>query len=364
MAKRKYWIGLGAAMMVVVTAALVVLIVTLLSGTDETREGMKEVNGVALGPQAREIYQEVKDNARDDQAGDVHAALKNEAPPSSPLFQDPVAQAEATIRAQEEAIEGTRGPDEVEDPQTLAEPEQRGCRSGPFVGNKSSRNGARPSMGIAHRTVSHNVPGWGDVNAIVSWFNNSRSQASSTYVIDAEGNCAYIVNEAFKPWTQGFFNPWSISIEFIHYGNTSAEKWTDKQIRKGALVFADASKRWGIPRKLVNPSGCNVVAGFSDHDRLECGNSHTDVGSTFPMKKFVSLINYYAWPSCTVRNVKKRLNAALNPARPLVISNTFTARAKRFVVRFQNRKGLVADGVVRSSTGWALHLRGCNGSIR
>jgi hypothetical protein len=234
-----------------------------------------------------------------------HANLRDELPPA--LEHDPVAAAEAAIAAQEAAMAGTSGPDEVSDPRTLAEPEQRGCRSGPWVQNRDSRNGARPAMAQAHLTVSKNRPGWTDVDAIAAWFNNPRSQASSHYIVDAEGNCAYIVNEAYKAWTQGWFNPWSISIEFVHFSTTDpSEPWTEAQLRKGALVMADVSRRWGIPIRLVNPEGCNVSAGITDHDRLECQNTHVDVGTregclfgcadsgvhrgTFPMTKFLAYV--------------------------------------------------------------------------
>lgn len=189
----------------------------------------------------------------------------------------------------------------------LATPSQRGCITDLIQTNFSSRAGTRPKMLVGHLTVSRNSAGWGDVNAIRSWFNQSRAQASSNYIIDAEGNCKYIVPETAKAWTQGAANPVSISIEFIHFSTTNPdEKWTEAQLRKGALVFADASKRWGIPIRLVNPSGCTWPAGVTDHDRLECGNSHVDVGTresgsgvhvgTFPMTKFISYVKAAAEP--------------------------------------------------------------------
>jgi N-acetyl-anhydromuramyl-L-alanine amidase AmpD len=331
---------------------------------NEHRPQVKVVFGQTLGEKAQQSYNSLEANANDKQADDVHVALKNEAPPGSPLFQDPEAQAKALLRAQEEAKVGTSGPDEVEDPQTMAEPSQRGCRSGPWVVNKSSRNGTRPALLVAHYTVSRNIAGWGDVNAIVAWFNNTRSQASSNYVIDAEGNCAYIVNEAYKAWTQGFQNPWSISIEFVHFANVASEPWPAAQIRKGARVFADASKRWGIPVRLVNPNECNIIAGITDHDRLECGNTHVDVGSQFPMKRFVELTRYYTWPTCTVRHVKRRLNVMARPNPLLALNDKYGTRAKRVMRRFQRNHELEPTAIVNSPTGWALHLQGCNGSIR
>jgi hypothetical protein len=186
-------------------------------------------------------------------------------------------------------------------PDSLAPASQRGCVTKFLPTNFSSRNGALPKMLLAHLTVSRNVAGTGDVNGIWNFFARDATDASSNYIIDAEGNCIYAVAEDAKAWTQGSFNPTSISIEFIHFSTTDPnEKWTDAQLKKGAMVFADASKRHGIPIRLVNPSGCTTISGVTDHDRLECGNSHVDVGTqetgdgvhrgTFPMTKFINLI--------------------------------------------------------------------------
>lgn len=227
----------------------------------------------------------------------AHAALSSEVPAGTMIARDPQARAVAIADSQDAAEETTSGPDEVADPRTLAAPFQRGCKTSP-VRNHSSRNGARPALLVAHYTVSPNRPGWDDVDGIVSYFDQSRSQASSSYVIDFEGNCAYIVSEATKPWTQGFFNPWSISIEFIATGTERV--WPEAALRKGALVFADAAKRWGIPIQPAVTSGCKIVrAGITDHDALGCGNNHTDVKPHFPMAKFVRYVQEAAGPTPT-----------------------------------------------------------------
>lgn len=171
---------------------------------------------------------------------------------------------------------------------------QEGCQDRRNVVNHSFRSGVVPRILVAHYTVSPNVDGWGDVNAIVNYFNRAEIDASSTYIIDFEGNCAYIVDEDLKPWTQGFFNPWSISIEFIATGSESKKEWKTKGragLKKAAKVFADASLRWNIPIRIVNPEGCGTPPkGLTDHDRLECGNFHTDVKPAFPMRLFKQMI--------------------------------------------------------------------------
>jgi hypothetical protein len=179
----------------------------------------------------------------------------------------------------------------------LAAPSQAGCTTQFLSTNYSSRGGALPRILVAHYTVSSNVTGWGDVDAIRNYFNRSSVGASSTYLIDWEGNCKYIVNETMKPWTQTVFNPYSISIEFIARGNESTQWWLDgKGLKVGARVFADAAKRWDIPIRWVDPSGCGVpVKGITDHNALEC-NSHTDVKPNFPMARFIRMVQAAAAP--------------------------------------------------------------------
>lgn len=95
-----------------------------------------------------------------------------------------------------------------------------GCRT-VFVNNQSSREGTRPIWIVLHYTVSGNRPGWSDVNAIVALFNNPDSQASSHFVIDGEGNCAYIVPIEAKSWTEAAGNRLSVGIEVINSGRES-----------------------------------------------------------------------------------------------------------------------------------------------
>lgn len=179
----------------------------------------------------------------------------------------------------------------------LASPRQDGCTTDFLTTNFSSRGGAAPRILVAHYTVSRNSTGWGDVDAIRNYFNRSSTGASSTYLIDWEGNCKYIVNETMKPWTQTVFNPYSISIEFIAMGSESTSWWLDgKGLKVGAKVFADAAQRWDIPIRWVDPNGCGVpVKGITDHNALEC-NSHTDVRPNFPMPRFVQMVKDAAAP--------------------------------------------------------------------
>lgn len=159
----------------------------------------------------------------------------------------------------------------------LAAPEQQGCRS-TFVQNASSRRGVRPRLWVLHYTVSANRPGWSDVDAIVSLFNRPSFAASSHYVIDSEGHCAYIVREVDKSWTEATFNPVGISVEVI--ANGSEGRYLARAgLQKLAQVISDSAKRWDIPIRQGATSGCTVTrSGIVDHQSLgSCGGGHADI---------------------------------------------------------------------------------------
>lgn len=164
----------------------------------------------------------------------------------------------------------------------LAAPTERGCVSS-FVRNYSSRRGVRPRLIVIHWTGSINTPGVGDVNAIVSWFNQDRSQASSTYIVDADGLCSYTVRESDKAWTQALANSVSLSIEVVNSGGPNEGfpyLVRTAGLRKLGQVVGDMARRWQIPLRHGVTSGCRVVsAGIIDHKSLgACGGGHPDIG--------------------------------------------------------------------------------------
>ncbi len=146
-----------------------------------------------------------------------------------------------------------------------------------FVRNQSSRNGVRPQHQTLHYTVSTNRPGWDDVWAIVNYFNGP-SGASSNFVIDAEGHCAYIVPIESKPWTQAAANPFAISYEIIAYGNEQVylEEAGYEKLRH---VMQQVSARTGIPMRRGATSGCTPTkTGIVQHyDYGICGGGHHDI---------------------------------------------------------------------------------------
>lgn len=115
-----------------------------------------------------------------------------------------------------------------------------------FVVNQSSRRGVRPRQFWVHYTASPNRPGWGDVNAIVALFNRPSFQASSHFVIDNEGHCAYIVPIENKAWTQAGANLLGVNVEYINSGSEGryCAPAGCAKLRKVAL---EVRRRTGIP---------------------------------------------------------------------------------------------------------------------
>lgn len=152
-----------------------------------------------------------------------------------------------------------------------------GCRTS-FVRNQSSRRGVRPTLQVDHYTVSPNVKGWADVNAVVALFNRASSQASSHFVIDAEGNCAYIVPIEAKSWTEAGGNSFSVGYEIIATGREKVYL-PPAGLRKLAAVQKEVARRIGIPMRQGAVSSCSPTrSGIVQHkDFGICGGGHVDV---------------------------------------------------------------------------------------
>lgn len=225
-----------------------------------------------------------------------------------------------------------------------AAPEQAGCRS-TFVRNRSSRRGVRPRLFVLHYTVSPNRPGWSDVNAITSLFDTPSFQASSNYIVDREGHCAYIVRESDKAWTQAAFNPVSISVEVINTGRENSYAGT-AGLAKLARVVSDSAGRWQIPLRRGQVSGCTVVAGgIVDHEQLGgCGGNHGDITPFSAAAVIAAARAYRASTSITAvdRRTCAKLNAWRRRGRP---------GGHQVVVNVRRRQALERRGVTCTSKG-------------
>lgn len=151
--------------------------------------------------------------------------------------------------------------------------------------NRASYGGRKAhSFGTAlHYTVGANIPGWADVLGARSYLNNVGLSASD--IMDFEGHCLHTVPYAFNPYTQGFFNQFYDSIEIIATGKESRAQWLAAPIFKDKILakyLYSRLKARGVPIRFVDPVGCTPLAGYTDHDHLECGNDHIDVSPAFP----------------------------------------------------------------------------------
>jgi hypothetical protein len=160
-----------------------------------------------------------------------------------------------------------------------------------FVGNQSSRRGVRPQLQVLHYTVSPNVIGWADVNAVVGLFSRFSSQASSNFVIDGEGHCAYIVPIEAKAWTQAAGNPFSVSYEIINSGRESEYLATAGYARLRD-VMNQVALRTGIPMRRGAVVGCVPTrTGIVQHkDFGICGGGHVDI-SPFNADQVIKILS-------------------------------------------------------------------------
>lgn len=166
-----------------------------------------------------------------------------------------------------------------------------------IVCNRSDRTGVPVSLIVLHSTESHDRPGSRDVEAVIGWFDNPQSQASSHLVIDKDGITARCVDDRQKAWTCAAFNSASLNIEQIGWSSSSRRKWImrDKQLKQVAKFIAFWSKKYGIPVERGAVSGRSVVkAGVVMHSELgEAGGNHGDPGKGYPIDKVIRYAKFY-----------------------------------------------------------------------
>lgn len=198
-----------------------------------------------------------------------------------------------------------------------------------YVVNQSPLSGARSGVAL-HFTVS----GPGSLQAIWRLFNTPSFGASSNYGIELDGECEIWVAISRKGWAQGAFNSAYISIEIVT-NDLSRQAWlASRIIHDGILasLVADLLRRTGAPPVLVDPVGCAAKAGVTDHSRLECGNTHWDVGPHFPWDVFMAQVRaaYNGFPPvCDAKCKRIRHQRAVVRHRVARHDETHaTARAK------------------------------------
>ncbi len=269
--------------------------------------------------------------------------LKDETPPGVPRIE----------RLKGEEIERRR--ERQLDPGPLGGAQNYSCRK-VRPGPSSSRGGRRVLSVKLHYTVSPNLPGTRDLYGVDIYF--KRSGAGSAHrIVDFEGNCIETVPPSQKAWTQGNFNPTSYSYEIIATGRESRAQWLgSKLIKRGILaaMVRDDIQRFGLRRRLVDPAGCADQIGYTDHNRLECGNNHTDVAPAFPWDVFNRQVTQgtSASTGCASKRTKqiadkldlhrKRRNAAPRSSERWRAENAHVASWER--TARGRRAGLVVQG--------------------
>lgn len=165
-----------------------------------------------------------------------------------------------------------------------------------IVRNQSSRNGVTPRLIVVHSTEGNNIPhSISDLVALGNWFDNPNAQASSHVGVDSDGYSAQFVHDERKAWTQAYFNPWSLSIEFV--GKAEYRDETVEMYRKGAMYIAYWNKKYSIPirKGSVSKDGRITRTGVVRHSDLgSLGGNHHDPGREFDLARINDMARFFA----------------------------------------------------------------------
>lgn len=158
--------------------------------------------------------------------------------------------------------------------------------------NRSERGGAHPTLIVIHATVSHNVPGLSDLEAIANLFANPSFDASSHVCTDNEGHSARFVRDEHKAWHCAGFNRVSLGIEQVIMAD--GKELTRDLYRETARWVARWSLKYGIPIRKGSVSGGTVTrAGVVRHSELGAiGGGHADPGP-YDMAAMLHLAKFY-----------------------------------------------------------------------
>lgn len=208
---------------------------------------------------------------------EIHEDAKDETPPGITRQEVEAGDQRSAELAEDELV----APREPAGAQTV------NCSSHPVV-NQSTLSARRVGVAL-HFTVSP----FGSLPGVERLFNTPSFAASSNYGFDPVSlECRRWVPEDRKAWAQGAFNSAYVSIEIATFDLTRAQWLATPMFKTGRLaaLVREISLRVGSPLRLVNPEGCIALAGITDHSRLECGNTHWDVGPGFPWDVFMKQV--------------------------------------------------------------------------
>lgn len=262
---------------------------------------------------------------------DLHEDMKDETPPGV----DPEV-IEAGAEKTEELADET-----LDTPIAPAGAQAYSCPNH-FVVNQSPLSGPRVGTAL-HFTVSDP----GSINAIWRLFNTPAFGASSNFGIELSGECQTWVPRNRKAWAQGAANSAYFSIEIVTKDLT-ATQWRNAPIIKNGILAGlvrDLNRSVGAPLRKVDPVGCAWTPGIVDHDSLECGNTHWDVGRNFPWPLFIRQVNRGVKPTCgtNCKALKKRharvhVTIQKERCRPLGKTKREICRTARMKEQVQHQK--------------------------
>jgi hypothetical protein len=199
-------------------------------------------------------------------------------------------------------------------------------------------------------------------------FANAGRKASSNFIIDTEGHCAYAVPIEGKAWTQAGGNPFAISYEIIAYGNESdylgPAGWA-----KLRSVQRQVAARTGIPLRRGAVSGCVPTrSGIVEHrDGGLCWGGHVDI-TPFSIDRAVKKV---VEPTSRLTKRERLVVAKRCQLRRAVVAapkgsakrrlRLVESRAARAVVRGQMQRLTVAKR--RSDRPWSSPAPGRGGAV-
>jgi hypothetical protein len=132
-----------------------------------------------------------------------------------------------------------------------------------------------------HYTVSRNVTGRADMNALTGYASDPSNGASWHFLIDAEGHCYYSVPVSAKAWTIAGLNSQTVNIEVVSMGD---ERWYyaggGPGFAKVRRVVRRIAQLYSIPlRHALTDGHCNVTrTGIGTHwEGGPCSGGHSDI---------------------------------------------------------------------------------------
>ena len=314
------WPLLAAIALIALLALVALLVLSRGSDGDEKVAIPVKVPGpdvTVVADKDQELEPGEQAEARD--AGiDLHEDAKDETPPGV---------SKETLEAGKEATE------ELVEKEAL-KPERPGgaqnyrCNIRP-VRNQSGLSGQQHGVAM-HFTVSNP----GSLFAIRGLFDRSSFGASSNYGWDwaaPRGEYCHVwVRVGRKAWAQGAANSAYVSIE-VHTKDRARASWI-ANLKDGRLasLVRDLAKQTGAPLRLVDPAGCVFPPGITDHERLECGNTHWDVGKNFPWTYFMDQVRSGTSPNPLTKPQQKACDQMnFHRAKAHLLGAWTAARSKR-----------------------------------